>query len=419
MIARRAADKWEQIFHNTHESIQMAIQFESAQNFDKILDRLNKYCPGLHYGSDGKYIFKTNNKVSVYKLPDQYNNLAELSNLMFFKHTQPLDQSLMQIGINKDAMVLNINHIASDGMFLHKIFDVIKSEDEITTIPQIVATEKQFEKEIKEYTGRKIPFFSVDHSLTRIHPKIKQEFHSNMKSANNLSYTDSKNLMTTKINGKVSQMTENFWISVILSTFAFNDKIDKAGACTMVNLRPFLQSFKDTEVTCSFSSVAVTSDVSESMEVSELMKSLRKNFEERIKNKEYIGFIKSLPDENTIFDTFLGLGLDISLIQKFKLNDKMNDLYIGLNEADFGFSDLLSITGYSVEKDGTNKIMSNVKFSPTTLGELEGKVLSRSIIFGLESIHPDMTVKKAVELLQEYQNGLQKTLESPIIKYLD
>lgn len=210
MLAKRAAAGWEKVFFQSKMYIQLALQLIDPKDKYKILNKIDRVVAGLHHATDGENIYKTNTETPIYKLPDNPQNLSELCKNMFMEHTRPLDQALASVGANKDTIVLNINHAASDGMYIKNLFEYLKKDEEIDYIPTIIPTPTVFEKQIREYSSPIPNFFNVDPKLTRIYPSRQNEFHISGYVRTKYVDSNAKNFMTYKRNGRLKSLTDYY-----------------------------------------------------------------------------------------------------------------------------------------------------------------------------------------------------------------
>lgn len=135
MLKIRPAIGWETFFISSRTYVQLGLTLNDKSQMPRMLEKINKVVSGLHHATDGKDIFKTNTPTPIYNLPENEKDLDKLCKFMYQEYTRPMDQALASIGVNSDNIVLNINHLAGDGGYLHHLFDYLKKDEEIDYIP--------------------------------------------------------------------------------------------------------------------------------------------------------------------------------------------------------------------------------------------------------------------------------------------
>ncbi|EAX91251.1 hypothetical protein TVAG_162730 [Trichomonas vaginalis G3] len=387
------------------------MKLNDTKDVPKIIKKLDKSVAGLHHATDGKNIFRTTGKTPIANLPDDVTDLKKLSEIMSERYTRPSSQSLASIGANKDTVILNLNHLAGDGMFLQNLFTQLKSDKELDYEPTIIPDEEVLSDNIKAYTGGASKFASVDPDITRIRTKSPNELHISTKVASKFVSSHAKDLMTFKVNKRLKNMTEYYWINWILACSTLEGKINKCGVATCINLRPFAKNV-NLSVTSCFSHVNATAIPKPDMTVGDIMKELRNSFEENVKKGTQYGEFKAIYNGFPPWSQEMDLGIDISLIGKFKMEGPFKDLFVSFKVNDYGLAGFSSYFGYSVEKKDEHVFRGTVRHSTTMLSDLEAQLLANSVHFGLENVAPNMLLDEALDLVKDYQNTQRKLLSS-------
>ncbi|EAX91252.1 hypothetical protein TVAG_162740 [Trichomonas vaginalis G3] len=329
MLQSRPASAWERIFLFGKGNMELAMKLNDPKDVPKIIQKLDRTVAGLHHASDGTNIFRTNDKTPIAVLPDDVTDLRKLSEIMSERYTRPLSKCLASIGANKDTVILNINHLAGDGMYLKNLFTLLTNDQELGYTPSIIPDEQVLADKINGYVGELPQFTSTDPELIRIHLKSPYELHISRRIASKFTTSRAKDLMSFKVNKKLKNMTEYYWSSVILAGSAFEGKFDKCGVSTNINLRPYVKNC-DFNVTNCFSHANATAVVKPDMTVGDLMKELRSTFNENVKKGKPFGEFKSLYNGFPTWVPEMGLGVDISMIGNFKMEGPFKDLFITL-----------------------------------------------------------------------------------------
>lgn len=409
MLERRPAVGWENFFINTKTYVQLALTLEDKSAMPKILNKMNKAVAALHHGTDGKDIFKTNGPTPIFNLPDNIKDLDVLNNIMYQKYTRPMDQALASIGTNSDTIILNINHLACDGGYIHNLFEYLKKDEEIDYVPSIIPVEKVFDEEIQKYNGE-IPKYAVeDPKVTRIYPKDATNFHTTYGMLTNTVSSDAKDLMTYKLNGKIKNLTEYYWSSVILSVSAFNGKLETTGLPTCINMRQMLSKESFSYANC-FSHVYVHADVTKDDTVDTLMKRLRNDFNFNFNRKIQVGELKAMKLGWTTNSNLPGMVPDLSLNGTFTINGPFKDMWLGLDSVDGGRANIICFIAFSKVKGDKNTVYGRLRHAPGDISDNESKTLLSSFHYGLENMSPNMKIAEAMDMLKDYQMSFRKKL---------
>ncbi|EAY07124.1 hypothetical protein TVAG_342880 [Trichomonas vaginalis G3] len=416
MLNKRPLIGWEKLFTSGKAYLQFALSFKNPNDIEKTIIKMNRVVSGLHHATDGKYLYKTLEKTPVYKLPDDHKSLPELCDYMYNNFTRPKELALASIGANKDTVVLNVNHLACDGMFLRNLFDYLNQDgNESQSATSIISSDDIFDKEIKNYNGFMPPFAGNDSDLTRINPQNPFELHYSATTTMTEVHTDTKDLMTYKLNGKVKNLTDYYWANVVLAISAFNNKFDKCGLNTCINLRRFLNK-SDFNIANCFSHIRVIANVTKDDTVDTLMRKMRADFNERVSKGEHFAALKAAQSQSNKSSQLApvpGIPFSLSLIGQFDLDKgKFKDAWGNLKILEDGLN-LVGFLGYSIKKNGVNTISGRLRTASSHFGDGDARIFGNSIMYGMQKVHPSMKIGEAFDMLRDYQLEMKKAILYP------
>ena len=393
-------------------AVQFAMRVKDSSSIDPLVKKLNKLVVGFHSHIENNSIVTTNAdvKTPVFHLPD-FKSLADACTYMVNNHHLPYDQALASLGVNKDSIVLNINHIAADGGLIMQLYDTLKNETDVSINDyRIEDQDKVFSKEIKEATNIP-PFVGAGPNLTRIHPKDKIGLSLDEKCHYLINKSKANDLQIfNKKTNKLSGLSDSLWSNLILSVSAFNNDFSSQGCSTCVNLRPFMKhspTFCDTN---NFSNLTLSSHATKDTTVLEMMKQIRADFNMRMKSGELFGYLKGMQMSSEA-KPIPGIGIQLSNVGRFKLGGPFVDLFLNCTMSSYVTPNNTYVTTYSIEGPKRNDIITSTRYTSSVISDKDMQIITKSIHYGMENIPLNITCGEALERLKDYQYSLEKELD--------
>lgn len=410
MFEARPVIGWEKFFIGGRIFLQLAMKLSDPSKKDHVLSKIEKSVSSLHHATDGKVIYRVKTETPVFKLPDNVTDMEKLCEIMGSQYTRPMDQALASVGANKDTIVLNVNHLAGDGGFLQQIFAHLRDDCEIDYIPSIIPGEKYLEKEILSYTDKLPDFNTQDPLITRFISRNPSELYISHSLLTNGAQSRAEDLMTYKLNGKLTKLTEYYWSNFILAACAYNGSLDTTACATCVNMRPYISPSTNLSCTNCFAHATASAKVSKDDTVESMMTRLRESYNFNLKRKQPFGELKlvqqGLPDRPQI----PGVGLDLSLIGSFKTGGLFKDAWVHLSQVDSSVAGIVSYLGFSVDKGHEHIFHGRMRHSSATMSDRDAEMFVRNIHFGLENIKPSIKVGEALDMFKDNQRSLFKQI---------
>lgn len=404
----RPATKFEKFFINGQCNIQFAMKIKDQNKLEPIIDKLKKNVIGLQTKTDGEYIYKHNDKIPAYDIPNNITNPRNSCLFMANHFTRPYDQALGSIGANKNTIVLNINHCCADGGYFLHIFENLKNNIEINSPKTFISVEKALENEINTSTFDPI-FSTVNPKITRIFTKDKSELKNDywMKHYVKISHAN-KFFCYDKFTKEMHGLNDAVWASMILASSALKGQMKQTGLSTCINLRPFINDLSYEHCNM-FSVVPVTPEnILPETKISDFMKNLRKVFKQNHDAGAQFGFIKKRQKVDVLPKPLDGTGLEHSSVGRFKLGGIFDDVWISLTMKATAAPGFVSYMIFSVEDGQRNDFITQMRYPPQKITDYDAKKIVESVHFCLENLNKDMTCGDALEKLIHYQKNITK-----------
>ena len=400
----------EKIFIPGNTCVQLALKLKSPKLVDPILEKMSKYVLGFHTKIIDDKLVTERQEIPVFKLPNNFKNLQDACYYMNENHYRPLSDALASVAANKDTIVLNINHIASDGGFMVNLYNALKEDKEFDIPQAMIEEEKTFHDEIEKATYIP-PFVTIDPALTRIKPKDKEYLTNDPMMHHFLMKTDAKNLKVydpkTK---KVKGLTDALWAFIILSASAHNGEFTNKGCSTCVDLRRFIKN--PSFANCNdFANLSVSCEATKDTTIIEMMKRLRADFNKKLNAGDVFGYVKGLRGGKPLGLSMDGLSLELSNVGRFTLGGPFKDMWINLTLRSYTSPTSTSFLNFSIDGNGRNTIYTKMRYPPQSLSDREARSIALSVQHGITNIDLNTTCGEAIDILTDFQRSITSKFE--------
>ena len=376
--------------------VQLAMKFATRQETKEAAEILLEKAMGTRCASDGKHVYKVNEKLSIMEIPN-FENIHDAAVFATTKTTPKQSVALANVCMNDNTVVLNSNHICSDGGYLMELNKLIlgKSKMSDNHMPYPISPEKSFADEIISTWGvpnNNSTEFNFDKNKFRAPKKGELASHYRFIAPYKtlVGFDPRKN--------KVDDITNRLWSSVVMTASAFNGKIDKFGTFTCVNLRPYLKnpSFDHTDT---FSKIAQTVPMTDWNEpISSVCKRFRKQFEAH--REDLYRNLKTFSIDDPPYEN---VGCELSNVGTFYAKGPIKDVYAGLSmKTDSCLGEICLLT-YTIEREKEKECVGQVRYPSSRVSHKDGAMISESMKYFLQNIPLTATVKQAVDELREFQ----------------
>ena len=386
-------------------NVQMALRFSSKNEVNEVAKILQEKAIGCRCASDGKNIYPLKEKVPIMEIPN-FENLNKAAVFCSEKRRPKIQDGLACVCVNDDTVVLNSNHMCADGGQLIELNKYILGQETLPdkNLPTPIPLEYGVLDDLLVNSG--VP---NNNSTELIMDKTKWTVPSRESKASHTrfvaDYTTLKSY-DAKLK-KVNRITDNFWSSIILSAFAYNNKtIDRFGTFTCVNMRPYIKN-PTLDNADGFGKIAQTVAIPDPNEsIGDVCKRFRKVFNDHtldiFRNIKLFYVSEDLPK-----GAYENVGLELSNAGTFQAKGPIKDLYAGLSmEERVGLGEVCLLT-YTIERDHTKECIGQVRYPSSRVSHHDAWMLSESMKYFLQNISLSEKVGDAVEKLYEFQKNFK------------
>lgn len=398
----RPADACEKLFLKSNSFVQMVLELEKPSDVPEMIEKIYNRVPGLHIRSDGEQLYMKKAPLEVYKLPNNIVSLNHAAEWMFDNHTPPYNKALASLAASDTKIVLNVNHMCSDGMFIKNLIESLPKK-EVSTIDQIpISVFTNFKNQIPPNSDGAY-LFDEDPNISRIIPQIATE----PKNTRLSSVYDEFELseLACNQNGKIVGLTDMFWVASSLAVMVSNGKLGKCGTATAINMRPFLdQSQKNLSIGNHVASISATAKLDLDDTIKQLAQKLRNSFNENLKNGLHYKHLAATYRAivlGQVLEHPPGLGFEVSNIGPIRIGKQINDIFI-TNLMPSCHVDGVCLESYSKLYENNKKAqISNIFFfSDQDMHVKEATLLAESISQILKNVKYEQTVRSAIKSIK-------------------
>ena len=407
---------YDKLFISSNSFMHLAMHLSDPSKTGTMIDKIHKLMIGSRSKVDGDNLISVANDPVVVKIPDNISTLHESINYMIDNHIPNTSNRLVCIGASKNTIVINANHMVSDGGFLKDLFETLRDDKEFKVPHDMKTTLDLFEEDCD-----KVFDIPIDHSfnpnLTRLFPKDAEMTRYRGCVSTSIASADVSSYKCYDIKSSKPRMfSDALYASVIFAISAYTNDFSRQGIKTVLDMRNYLNSTKNRfELGDLYSNLAITAHVNVDSNVFDLMKQTRASYESQIKNKMQFGFLKKIfhPEISSnpaSAKPIPGAIVGVSNVGVFKLGGIIDDVAIDVSY-DAGKSfDPFFVTQYSVLDTTNKKNRSTIlgKHKLNTFSEREAALLTQSILFGLKNIDINSSCGEALDKMKDFQNKFIK-----------
>ena len=411
MKLMRKQNCFEKVFTSGYTSVQLAMKLKNpSKDLIPILKNLEKNVIGLHTKVINDMLYYDDAKTPIYPLP-KGKSLEDCCYYTAKHYMRPVNQALGSLAANDDTIVLNLNHAASDGGYMSRLYSYLKDGKDIGCPKFIRNIEEELENEMSQ--SKMLPYTLLTNPhLTRM---VSHDSLMYTNAHNNSAKGESQisNLQVyNKQTGKVKGLTEAFIVNQILAASAFNGSFDKKGVNVNIDIRPFMKN-PDFSLTNAYSYSPIYCDgVTKDTTVEDFMKIARKMLNEKIKNREFFSTMEAsrrFSDKKMPQD----IVIDFSNIGQFEVGGPFSDVWPCVTRAGSSAKPQICFFTFSIKNKNKNNLYSRVRYSRFNFSENEADLITKSVHYGLENIPLNSTCEKALSIMKEYQEYLKQNYLKP------
>ena len=357
-----------------------AVQYGIAQTCKKFV--------GMYLFTDGEHLIRTTEEPTIHKIPGNIHSLDEATK--WISERVDLTKRFGAIGYNDDTLAIAISHNATDGSMIKSFVNNFNKPiyQDLPVFPkERVSTFQHLIKDVKSVGNEKI--------LTNIESNDPTSPRTNTEFLKMSPFTINVKDLACYNQKKKSpkSLTENFWLSHVLSAFAHNNKIQKhAGVCTIVDLRKLLKPEQITLASCNFTSgTIVSTPITPDMKLSHVASLMRKDMKTKLEGLDQLSFLKTLSTKsNAIIEN--NVGLEMSSMGVCKIQPPITDAFISITAKSSLVEHMLSIFSYSIQSPTSSELRCNIRYGANTFSDKEMNLYSRRVEHCLRNINMNATI---------------------------
>lgn len=387
-----------------NEMVQLALKLDNEKNFRIVLNNFKKMFMGLRVCTDGEYLMHSNNDFKVHSLPSNITTCQDASDYIYKYHSPDWKERIAEIGVaNNNIVVVNSNHICSDGGFvLYALKHCL--DNDLGIMPEFPWRVKEaFEDEFKKISINN-PKLVTKEEMTQF--DLDQNFKSNDQvdiaesvirviDARSVKCYDSQRNKMMGLNDFISSMFS-------LALMANSCEKNKFGLHVCIDYRKFL---KPSQLNLSCCNHFICTKINApGISMNNTIADLNKSFKTTLNEKITTGAIYSaynqpweVPYPQGAFGCLSNLG-PISVkppIEDFWIQSSMNKYTLHGN--------MLFVT-YSKLIGNRNDLVFKLTYDQDSVPTKVGKALNDSIVYALQNISPNTKISDALKKIKQFQD---------------
>lgn len=410
----------------------MGLTISNPKYVPSIIDQIQQRTMGLRIKYDGKNLVSGVPTPKVVKIPDSIKDLHSAATWMRENQGITKETSLGTFGANDNFVIMNMCHCMADGKFATLLAEEL-SQDDIPNIKPLegipIDVSQYFKKQMSE-NREIIPYCASNPNISRFVSKVQNPVKSRFVNSKQFRFP-LKDLVCYQ-NGKVNKLFEHQCMAAAISFAAMtNNKNNYYMRCSIpVNIRvcddynqQYLKNYfenkfkdeKDYNRIAAYKKYAFANFVGEldiftkaysSEKVSDVYKRLRnaynKNYNDGYHFK-FLSLMNRLQTDTSIATEFPdGGGIEISMIGKMKVGDRIKDLVLdSIVDGDL-LSKWLAFVTYSLETDKEKYFSGFFNYMAGDASHEEAERIVKGFTFSLQNIEPNTKIGDAIEYVRKH-----------------
>lgn len=393
----------EKAFIDMSCNIVLGFKFANRDDLSIIKKKIIERTIGLRLKVENDIIYKVNDDIVEYNLPNHLNNFHDSFNYINKYYPLNTKNRLANIINNDEYLMLNISHSVCDGLFASRLVHSVSKDDDNEDFSNVdlnpVTVENFFKKDIKRYNKNyELPL--TDKNLVRFFSREKSD-DSRFKVAE---ITIPLNTMFNynKSNQRLSKNTESLYSAIGVTASAMTGCMDRVGIATAYDMRRLLKPSDNTFSVCNFaSSITVHTDVSPNDTVYDVARKMRASLNDLKEKNEHFDFMNSFNEAtDSDFKFAPGSFFELSSMGQFDLGHRIKDFSFLLGNDGGAASNDITFLCYSVKSAMRNDFVGFLSYSNMQMSDSEAHTFNKGITYCLKNLNPNMKYRDAVQLVK-------------------
>lgn len=382
-------------------NVQLGIEVNDKSIIPTYIKRIQDFALVMHLRTDKDNLYHTNEVAAIKQLPENLPTLKDAVTYVLKNCKTAEDFPLANISVNSKYLVFNACHSFCDGKLLTRIVEQIQNpvKREMPLFPTPIVV--NFADKIK-----KAPVLSHDYRdpiITHLKNIIPKKADPNDIFQNIYNKFDVKDL-TCYSNGKVSDLTDQFGISLILASKAMSKEINDGFGCqSAINLRPYLPGNRGLDLDIvDHVGIAVLSSKNPKT-VRQLKTDLRASFVESESKRNFFGHMKwdieHYVNGGESEFPLTGLANVVSHIGPVKIRKPITDVMMRVDmEEPF---EMVSVVPYSVQSETENTVRTHLVYGSNGISKEQMERYGRLFNHVMTKLDLDTPINDAINILRD------------------
>ncbi|KAK8865360.1 hypothetical protein M9Y10_010902 [Tritrichomonas musculus] len=383
-------------------NVQLGIEVCDKSIIPTYIKRIQDFALVMHLRTDKDNLYHTDEVAPINKLPEDLPTLKDAVTYVL-KNCKTADSfPLANISVNSKYLVFNSCHSFCDGKLLTRIIEQIQNpvQRPMPLFPTPIVI--NFADQVK-----KAPVLSHDYRdpiITHLKNIVPKKADPNDVFQNIYDKIDVKDLACYH-NGKVSDLTDQFGIGLILASKALsNNQIDDGFGCqSAINLRPYLPGDRglDLDIVDHVGISVLTSKNPKT--VRELKTDLRSSFVKSEAQRNFFGHMKwdieHYVNGGESEFPLTGLANVVSHIGPVKIRRPITDIMMRVDmEEPF---EMVSVVPYSVMSETENSVRTHLVYGSNGISKDQMERFGRLFNHVMTKLDLDTPINDAIDILRD------------------
>lgn len=404
-VVKQPLSVFERVFINTSEMVQLAVKVADPQYIPLVVKNFGKTLIGLNLKTDGKSLIHKNS-FPIYGLPRNITNVDDACDFVASnKRMNNLYESLGSVAISDDIVAMTCSHLCTDGLSMMNT--VKRCLDNNVESPPLLprSVELVFADKVKDSDCS-----IMEKNLQKIsrYPKGPKPDTYNPESVMckiTRNYIPFKDLICyDKKREAPKGITDSLWLAFALAVESKKEKAEYIGTYNCINLRPYMdQNDIDASIgNCFTSFVVYADDIRQELTLNQIMKQIRTNFENDMKNGIIYPAIKGM------FNGYAGLSDDLFICDSshmgmFPVRYPLVDVSLRNCMKSQPAEGSQSLMTFSKKVEGVGKLCTLIQSAPTQTSDASAKMMSDTLLYILTQIPLETKLGDAIQQIHKFQ----------------
>jgi hypothetical protein len=395
MLQSRPVAATEQWLINSNCRVLLALQIEPTKT-PEVIETLLDTVLGLRLRTDGTSLIRTP-KPFIHSLPSSVSSCSSACDYSRAHHTPPCQGDLATLAANRDFVVLNINHLAGDGIYVRNLINNLTSK-KIPPSPFPATVEDFYLNSLRDITPGYGPLPTTYKTKGCRH---QEPFAWTRRIGFSVAPRELRCFSPEQ--RRCVGLTESIWTSLGIAAIAWNDTISPICCITCADMRGMIpERPNDLDVCNHFTSIRPSTPYIGNESVAKHGRRMRESFT-KLFRKEGLLAPMAAAFAGEYWPPLDGVPIEMSTFGPIEIRAPVKDVFVAnCLIADYA-QDAGTLMSFSCRGEGVDRIDFNFRYGPNTVSHGEAKRFFGSVEYLLKNLDADVSMDKAVEIAQSIQ----------------